>query len=141
MSSLKSKKKFCDGCGEQRFIWKNELGKRYCKYCWSRRQTMTVKVKPTKKQKPLATRSLKRAKQEREYSRLRKDFLLQREACEAHLQGICTHNSTDVHHIAGRSGDRLNDTSKWMAVCRSCHTWIEEHPVEATEKGFRESKI
>lgn len=141
MSSLKSKKKFCDGCGEQQFIWKNEQGKRYCKYCWSRRQTMTTKLNKTRKQKPLATRSLKRAKQERTYSRLRKDFLTTRSLCEANLQRICTHKATDVHHIAGRSGKLLNDTSKWMAVCRSCHNWIEEHPVESTEKGYRQSKI
>ena len=141
MSRLKSKKKICDGCGEQRFIWKNKLGKRYCKFCWSRIQTMTNVKKPPKNYKPLATRSLKRAKQERTYSRLRKEFLLTNDRCQANLQGICTHKATDVHHIAGWTGDLLNDVNLWMAVCRSCHDWIETHPIEATEKGFRKSKI
>jgi hypothetical protein len=27
-----------------------------------------------------------------------------------------------------------------MAVCRTCHQWIETHPIEATEKGWRVSK-
>lgn len=136
---MKGKKKFCDGCGEQRFIWKNELGKRYCKYCWSHKQTMTRNVS-TRKQ-PLATRSLKRSKEERKYLKIRKEYLLANNLCQASLQAVCSTFSTDVHHIAGRTGDLLNDINNWMAVCRGCHDWIENHPKESIEIGYRKSKI
>ena len=60
--------------------------------------------------------------------------------CQANISGLCTNNSTDVHHIAGRVGELLLDTSLWLSVCRSCHVWIETHPHESTQLGFRRSK-
>ena len=137
MNSLKT----CDGCSRQRKIWKNltENGvrKRLCKECWSCQTSHSYK--PTK-QKPLAPRSPKRAKQERDYSSKRKIFMLDHPMCQANISGLCTSNSTDVHHIAGRSGELLLDTSLWLSVCRACHHWIETHPIEATQLGFRKSK-
>ena len=133
--------KKCDGCNKQRVIWKNHVQdgvrKRLCKECWS---CQTIhSYKPTSK-KPLAPRSKKRSKQESEYSSKRKIFMLEHPMCQANISGLCTHKSTDVHHKAGRVGSLLLDESKWMAVCRTCHQWIETHPIEATEKGWRVSK-
>ena len=69
---MKAKKKTCSGCSEERFIWKNDKGNRYCQYCWTK-QTMTGEsgvakqnFKSSKVSKPIAPRSAKRAKQERE---------------------------------------------------------------------------
>lgn len=39
----------------------------------------------------------------------------------------------DVHHLAGRTGDLLLDDTKWLAVCRNCHTWIHQN-IEASRK-------
>jgi hypothetical protein len=132
--------KICDGCNRQRKIWKNLTQdgerKRYCKECWSCQSRYSIK--PTNK--PLAPRSKKRASQEKEYSAKRKIFMLDNLICQANISGLCTTHSTDVHHIKGRSGDLLLDTNEWMSVCRACHMWIETHPVEATELGFRKSK-
>ena len=58
----------------------------------------------------------------------------------AKLTNICTTHSTDVHHMKGRIGPLLTDTKFFLAVCRSCHTWIEEHPKEAKELGYSISR-
>lgn len=137
MNSLKK----CDGCSRQRVIWKNHtengVRKRLCKECWSCQSSHSPK--PTK-QKPLAPRSKKRAKQESEYSNKRKIFMSAHSMCQANISGLCTSTSTDIHHVKGRVGELLLDESYWMSVCRACHQWIETHPVEATQLGYRISK-
>jgi hypothetical protein len=139
---VKAKKKHCNGCESEQFIWKNDKGNRYCKNCWLRKQAVTGKRnKPTNSRKPIAPRSPKRAKQEREYSKLRKDFLLSSPICTAKLPNICTHHSTDVHHMKGRIGPLLTDVNYFLSVCRQCHDWIEGHPIEAKELGYSISKI
>lgn len=134
------KKKPCDGCKRVLPIWKNSGGKKYCRQCWSAHSVLTS-PKPTVRQKPLSPRSLKRTKEERIYSGKRIIFLNKYPVCQAHITGICTHHSTDVHHKAGRTGELYLDNEFWMAVCRPCHMWIETHPKEAREKGFSVSKI
>jgi len=138
---MRGKQKLCDGCGETRMIWKNHEGNRYCKLCWSRKQAMTNKPKPARQTKPIAQRSPKRSKQEREYLQKRKSFLLSSQLCQAKLPNICTTHATDVHHMQGRIGDLLTDETKFLAVCRQCHTWIEEHPAQAKELGFSITRI
>lgn len=137
---IKRTKKPCDGCGNDKVIWKNHHGKRYCKQCWSA-HSVTTKPKPTAKRKALPSRSQKRVKEEAEYSKERKVFLLANPMCQAHLTGICTQHATDVHHKAGRSGDLYLNKEYWFAACRACHMWIETHPKEARELGFSVSKI
>ena len=137
---MKAKKKPCDGCGDLQYIWKNVTvegeRKRYCKTCWSR-QTVS---KPTKR-KPLSSRSPKRIADEKTYSKKRRTFLEKHPHCQARIPGVCTGNSTDVHHMAGRIGDNYLDEGAWLSVCRACHMWIEEHPKEARAMGFSKSKI
>lgn len=135
---MKTKKKICSGCGEEKHIWKNHEGERYCQYCWQLKQVS--QKEPTKVQfKPIAPRSSKRVKLDAEYSQLRKIYLTKHPMCEAALPK-CTQQATDIHHKKGR-GKYLLVVNTWMAVCRTCHDWIELHPVEATDLGFRESKI
>jgi len=136
---MKAKKKPCDGCGNDKVIWKNHQGKRYCKQCWSA-HSVTTQPKPTAKRKALPHRSQKRIKEEAEYSQKRRVFLLNHPMCEAHLLGICTQHATDVHHKAGRTGTLYLDEKYWLATCRSCHMWIETHPKEAREMGLSLSK-
>ena len=138
---MKVKLKPCDGCGDDKMIWKNHQGNRYCKFCWLRKQTVTgERNKPTNQRKPIAHRSPKRAKQEREYSKVRRTFLLSSPVCTAQLPNICTHHSTDVHHKKGRIGELLTDVTFFLSVCRQCHDWIEMHPIEAKELGFSISR-
>jgi hypothetical protein len=93
------------------------------------------------KRKALPSRSQKRIKQEAEYSAKRKIFLSSHPLCKANLPGICTNHSTDVHHTAGRIGDLYLDETNWLALCRSCHMWIETHPREAREMKLSKSKL
>ena len=74
-----------------------------------------------------------------EYSKLRTAFLVVHSNCQAKLVG-CTGKSTDVHHKAGRRENHLK-ISTWLAVCRSCHNWIELNPVEAKELGLSENRL
>lgn len=83
-------------------------------------------------------RSRKRANQEREYSKLRRKFLIENPVCQ--VEG-CGCEATDVHHRGGRIGKRLTDVSLFMAVCRSHHNYIELHPQEAKAKGFSISRL
>jgi hypothetical protein len=132
------KTKPCEGSceGEARIIWKKHEGKRYCKDCWNNLSRIQ-KPKPTRKRIP--SRSPKKIERDKEYSKLRIKFLDKYPMCHAHLY-CCGKLSTDVHHMAGRIGDNYLDITKWLPVCRPCHTWIEEHPKEAREMGLSLTK-
>jgi hypothetical protein len=138
---IQAKKKICDGCGLESYIWKNVGGKKLCKQCSSNTGVAKLSIKPTAKSKPIAPRSQKRSKEERLYSANRVLFLQEHPMCQAHLPGICTKYSTDVHHKMGRIGELLLMIIHWLAVCRACHDWIENHPEEAREKGFSIKRI
>ena len=54
--------------------------------------------------------------------------------------GSCTGSATDIHHVrsrgrSGRDAD-LVDPGNVLAVCRSCHDWIETHRLESLERGW-----
>ena len=132
------KKKVCNGCEEEKVIWKNYDGNKYCQYCWNKIKYKKDPPKP-KKQIPIQPRSKKRKFLDTAYSKLRKDFLSNNSMCQASLPG-CQNNACDVHHKKGR-GKWYLVVSTWLAVCRPCHEWIEHNPIEATELGFRESKL
>ena len=127
---LQAKQKKCDGCNEITSIWKKEGKQRFCKSCWSKQfKGLSSTKKPTAK-KPLSPRSSKQVKLDALYSILREQFLKRKPYCEAHLPG-CAVNATDVHHKKGRTGTLLLDDTEFLAVCRTCHGWIETHPKEA----------
>ena len=91
-----------------------------------------MKRSPLKRGKPLRKASKKRAKELRQYTSLRKNYLTFEAVCE-----VCkSSSSTDIHHRAGRNGKFLNDCSLWLAVCRTCHDWIHRHPAEARKQGY-----
>jgi len=141
---MKSKKKLCDGCGRPSIIWKSSGtgGLKLCKQCSNNTGVAKLSIiKPTAKSKPIPPRSQKRSKEERLYSAKRVLFLQEHSMCQAHLPGICTKYSTDVHHKMGRIGELLLMIIYWLAVCRACHEWIENHPAEAQEKGFSIKRI
>lgn len=75
--------------------------------------------------------SQKQAKINAEYSRLRKDFLMEHPICE-----VC-HSlpATQVHHKLRRGINTLNVAS-WLAVDHLCHAKIEENGKWAREQGY-----
>ncbi len=138
--AIKPKRKLCVGCNKEQFIWKNDGGYKYCKACWlTKVPTKPIKRTPIKhSQKPMRKKSSKMNALDTVYSALRKTYLERYPMCQARLTG-CSLSSHDIHHKAGR-GKYHNDPTTWLSVCRSCHTWIEEHPKEAIELGYSQKR-
>jgi hypothetical protein len=98
-------------------------------------------LKP-KQRKPMKQRSAKRAKEEAEYSRLRKEFLKDRCACHVcqdeviAKQRTAASTSTEVHHMGRRTGKWLLDTRYWLPVCSPHHRLIEANGNWARSNGY-----
>lgn len=129
---LQARPKKCDGCGSIKLIWKKWEGQRFCKDCWSCHSSKDMK-KPTLR-KPLSPKSSKQQKKDAAYSVLRAQYLKNKPHCQAKLKG-CTLVATDIHHKAYR-GENYLDTTTWMSICRTCHSWVHEHPKIARALGF-----
>jgi hypothetical protein len=95
--------------------------------------------KPEKK-KPKGIRrvSLKRVEENKEYSNVRISYLNAYPVCEVHN---CNNKSDQIHHKAGRIGGLLLDINHFLAVCDTCHKYIELNPLWAKEHGYSESRI
>jgi hypothetical protein len=127
---IQAKLKKCAGCSQLKHIWKSHKKDKYCKECWY----------SIEKPKSIAPVSKKRQVAMDEYSKRRIAFLALHTTCQAKMPG-CTALSTDVHHKIGRTGDNYLNMNTWLAVCRSCHSWIETNPAAAKELGFSESRL
>ena len=137
---IKAKLKPCAGCGEDRLIWKNFEGQKFCKDCWMKK-TPTTKPVTSKLIKPVSD---KRKPLDQLSSKLRKQFLDQPEnsTCRAKLH-VCTHHTGQdltIHHTRGR-GKYYLDSTTWIPLCLSCHRWVEEHPADAKEMFLTESRV
>lgn len=82
--------------------------------------------------------SKKRAIQNKEYSKLRLEYLNEHPICDV---GLCGAYATDIHHIAGRIGNKLTDITNFLAVCRKHHCEIEKNPIWAKEQGYSKSRL
>lgn len=90
----------------------------------------------TRKIKAMSTRQQKLNKA---YLVLREQFLKTHPICECQI--TCDGDkSTDVHHKRGR-GEYLLEDRYFLAVCRKCHTWIENSPNVAKELGFSLNRL
>jgi len=127
---IKAKLKKCAGCEKEKHIWKSHGKEKYCKECWY----------SIDKPKSISPVSKKRQVEMDEYSKKRIAFLALNENCQAKLVG-CTGKATDVHHKIGRVAESYLNIRTWLAVCRTCHSWITENSNEAIELGFSESRL
>lgn len=93
--------------------------------------------KPLKRsQKPIRRATPERARQLREYEKIRRTFLHGR-FCERHWKREVTSVvPTEVHHRRGRRGEMLLKTEYWSALCRECHAWVHANPAKAKEEGW-----
>lgn len=73
--------------------------------------------------------------EQKAYRKVRNEYLSAYPMCQARLDG-CQGEATEVHHKRGRVGRLLTDARYFLAVCHSCHEWIELHPQEAKKLGF-----
>lgn len=137
---MQTKLKKCAECLQDKVIWKNHLGLKYCAQCWNKiKPQAPLKQSPIKSsQKPISKQSPKRKKLDAAYSILRKQFLQDHPMCQVHVNGVCTGPATQIHHSYD-AGDRekyMNDTSTWFAVDFACHEFIHNNSLWAKEQGF-----
>lgn len=130
--------------------WKREGRLIYCQPCWNRKLAQNKLLdqhnqlhQKKKRIKPLAKRP-ETALEEKEYSKLRKEFLLQpgNDVCNGGFEG-CSGGQRDqltVHHKRGR-GKYYLVTSTWVTLCLNCHEYVHNHPKEAQALGLMESRL
>ena len=82
-----------------------------------------------KKQTKIKSLSDKRQKQNTEYLKLRKEYLKNNANCEVKLEG-CTFISTEIHHAKKRTGAMLTNVKYFVAICRNCHTKVENENIK-----------
>jgi len=128
---MKTNLKKCDCCEQERPIWKNYKGLKYCKYCW---------YSDKKNKTSIPKKSSKQRVRDESYSLIRKAFLIKNPICQACLEG-CTITAGEVHHMKGRIGPLLLDISNYLAVCRECHKIIEENPEMAKKLNLSKSRL
>lgn len=120
---IKSKPCCVEGCDNPRFA------KKLCKW----HQNLRVDRKPVRKRaKAIKKVSDKRARQNQLYSVARRLFLEQHQNCAVFTEK----KATEIHHVSGRRGEKLLDTTDWLAVSREGHTWIHNNVEQATKKGW-----
>jgi len=128
-----AKKKECNGCHQESYIYKNVTidGTRYklCKTC-----ALKGSIKPTLTKTQMNKVSKKKKKLDPLYSKLRKIQLEQKPMCEIAVAG-CTNKSTEIHHSEYR-GQNYLEVKTWFATCRTCHKWVHENPAASRILGF-----
>ena len=131
---IKPKNKKCVECGREDQPW---FSKKRCKSCaqkaYSSKQLSKQNV--NKYIKPVSDKQAERLKK---YRKLRDEYMTVNSVCE--VRG-CKRKATDLHHMKGRVGEDLTNVDYFLAVCRPCHTWIEEHPAEAKEQGYSTDRL
>lgn len=116
------KKKKCNCCNEENYVYKRIDGKAICQKCYFLHYN---------KPKPIKKKSSKQKEIDTEYQKLRKEFLEKNEFCKIALPGCQTHSS-EIHHIEYR-GINTNNTLTWIAGCRNCHNFLHSNPKIAKE--------
>lgn len=49
----------------------------------------------------------------------------------------CGGFAEDLHELLSRArGGSISDPANCVPICRQCHTWVTEHPIEAKEMGL-----
>ena len=108
-----------------------------------------MKRTPLKPGKPPRKVSVKRAKQNRERTKVIKEILRYRSHCEAgpkivaaDRRHFCRVTPDDVHEPLTRArGGSITDPDNMVLVCRPCHDWIHNNPALAKEVGLLKSAV
>ena len=121
-------------CGSDK-IENKETGE--CASCGAARRKSERQAKQVRVATPIKQVAPKRAGQLQEYAKLRKDYLSLYPICEVEN---CEAKSTELHHQAGREGERLLDSNYFMAVCAEHHRYYTEHSAIAIASGISKSR-
>ena len=98
------------------------------------KRTPFKRVRPLLRRTPLRPRSRKMQRLYREERvPLVKRLLEERSIC----QRCQSARPVTVHELVTRArGGSITDEDNCVALCRDCHGWIHEHPVQATGEGW-----
>lgn len=97
-----------------------------------KRRTGLKRTGSLKRDSRLRRVSRRQASRLREYTSIRRDYMLAHPRCE--VTG-CPLPATECHHKAGR-GSRTADPAHFMAVCSPHHRLIHAMPHWARENGY-----
>lgn len=85
-----------------------------------------------KTHRPMRRVSKRRAKENKQYTEVRKQYLTEHPRCQ-----VCSNaKASDIHHRRGRWKSRLTEVAYFIAVCRPCHERIHHNPAWAYEVGL-----
>lgn len=134
---MQTKLKKCAECLQDKVIWKNHLGLKYCAQCWNKiKPQVPLKQSPIKSsQKPIPKESTKRQKEHKIYTISRIQYLKDHPICFMNIPGLCTKIATTIQHLKGR-GKYYLDQKYWKGSCMACHSYADTHPTEAIENGW-----
>lgn len=119
---------WCIEC-EERIIENPDT--RLCATCArDKRKAENTKVK---EKKPINKVSPKRAVENQQYAKLRRDYLEAYPVCEV---VECHRKSNQIHHMAGRSNELLTNVDLFLATCDVCHQRIHAEPIWAEKNGY-----
>lgn len=101
-----------------------------CKQCggWH----LTSLERPKLRQVPIKPVSAKRAREQRQRSKMLTVEFGTNPACAR-----CGKPADDAHELLSRArGGSITDRKNVAPVCRACHTWITTNPTAAEAEGF-----
>ncbi len=105
---------------------------KYCKKDECKASERSNKIQRVKApRKRIKTSSQKRQKQQKTYRVVRDAYMGLNPTC-----GRCGKAATEVHHKAGRRGNRLTNVKYFMKACTPCHKYIHANPKESFQKGW-----
>jgi hypothetical protein len=94
-----------------------------------------------KPKKPIAKKSVKAAKDDKEYKKLVKLMLSENDKCEMKVPGVCTGKANGLHHKRKRGKHTMKDKKNLLRACNACNGWVEANPIEAEKLGLVETKF
>lgn len=90
------------------------------------------------KRTSIRQQSAKRAREQRERRKVGERLIQERGPfCELRTP-VCTVAAEQMHELVGRAqGGSLVDERGIVLSCSACNTYVEDHPVEAREQGWK----
>ena len=104
---------------------------------WAEKTQKALQSKPRKRGKRLPKVSAKQKVKNEEYNALKPAFFEENPNCKRCADKGLERPANDPHHTGGRTGKRLADFSKIIALCRQCHDWVHANPREAMKAGYK----
>lgn len=91
----------------------------------------------------IRSRSVKRAKQERQYTKRNNVKKLEDGVCIAGLPGCTGYDVSTLttQHLKGRIGDLLLDEKHQITICYMCHVKVNNNPKMARALGLEKSRL